>query len=81
MPRKTPTLPTVKHKPFHCRKCSFKTTGPAKMHVHYVAHPDHNPKAGMPSAQPDYPRTRPEGIAKRGVRFCPFCGHTLRGLL
>jgi len=79
----TATLPTKKRSPFHCRKCSFKTTGPHKMHLHYVKNPTHNPKAGMPSAQPGYKRTRRSSVSSRlnRVQFCPCCGFNLGALL
>lgn len=44
-------MPRRKKKVFHCKHCSFKTTGPTLMHWHYEKNPTHATKSSKVVAE------------------------------
>lgn len=84
-----------KKKQFHCKQCRFKTTGPSPLSAHYKKNPTHATQSSKwvagrrkekraQAASEAFNALPLQSITsrphrKRGLKFCPDCGHDLQG--
>ncbi len=85
-------MPRRKKKVFRCKKCSFNTTGPSRMHEHYTRCPSHATSSSIVVAEKRAAKKRAVARAaelplepvpsrarrRHGIKYCPDCGHDLQ---